>query len=579
MTLRIAVCTTFPDNSWHVYAEQMLSSFIANWPFEIPILVQTDTPKLAEEINKIIRPHDGLKSGWEKDHAEFVERNKDKDDPQDYRKQAVRFCHKVFALKYALKAVNDAKAAGVDDAPRYLIWLDADVLTTRKVTIDDIAKCLPKEGDAVAYLGRKDWPHSECGWLAFDLENGGDKFINSFHAFYDVAKDGINGLFHLEQWDDSWIFDVVRNSPSNNNGDSWKSTNLTPSAAGIEAWPQSPMAPWSKHYKGPIAKQKLINGSQPKSGTMQPLRIETTNSLPNENLHRNIIENQSQITNWVLPCKVNDEEIVVVSAGPMLVAEDLLDEVKAGRRIVAVKHALKPLKEAGIKPWACILLDPRDHVYDFVENPDTDILWFVASQVTPKAVKSLLDAGCKVWGYHASVGAKEAQYTEKQPHSIIDGGSATATRGLFLLDKLGFRKFRLYGYDLCFTKKPDLSEKDERGQPRYFEVEMGYQLPFYKDFRWFWSKGELLAQADEFRQIMELQKWDIRAFGNGVAPFLANIRRVNDLRKAAKLSKMKIPIPVNYEVMLKCKNKTQLWTCLARMLPAVLRNLMMANNS
>lgn len=533
----IAVVTTFPDTSWQIYSKRMLESYVANWPDEMPIMVQTDTPALSEEINKTIRPHDGLISGWKPEHAAFVQRNKDKDDPQDYRKQAVRFCHKVFALKNALDSVNDAKAAGHKDVCRYLIWMDADVLTTRKVTLDDIKKCLPNEGDAVSYLGRKDWPHSECGWLAFDLDNGGGDIIENMHQYY--VKDLV---FKEEQWHDSWIFDQVCKSKP------FKITNLTPDAIGMEAWPQSPMASWSRHYKGPIAKQEL--GAQPNNG-MQQLKIQTTNSIPNDAICRSILENQAQIKNWITPCIEHDEEIVVVSAGPMLIAEDLLDEVKAGRKIVAVKHALEPLKAAGIKPWACILLDPRDHMVDFVQNPDKDIIWLVASQVMPDAVKSLLDAGCTVWGYHASVGAGEAKYIAQQPQSIVEGGSATSTRGLFVLEKLGFRNFRLYGYDLCFTNKPDLRLKDERGQPKYFEIQINY----YNQSRMFWSEGQLLAQSDEFQHILELKnKWDIKAFGSGIVPFLVNVRKAHHLRKASKIGKISSK-PIKYEDMLGCNRK------------------------
>jgi Protein of unknown function DUF115 len=565
MSLAIAVVTTFPDSSWDVYAKRMLESFVANWPDEIPIMVQIDTPNLSEQINKVLRPQDGLQSGWQPEHAAFVERNKGKDDPQDYRKQAVRFCHKVFTLKNALDSVNDAIAAGHKDVCRYLIWLDADVLTTRKVTIDDLRKCLPKEGDAVSYMGRKDWDHSECGWLAFDLENGGSHIIERMWLCY--TKDT---LFDEPQWHDSWIFDHIKVLE-----DKW--TNLTPDAIGMEVWPQSPMAAWSRHYKGPIAKQELAQDPPKKQGGMQPLKIQTCNSIPNDDICRSILENQAQIKNWVTTCKVTDEEIVVVSAGPMLIAEDILEEVKYGRKIVAVKHALEPLKAAGIKPWACILLDPREHVADFVKEPDKDIIWLVASQVTPLAVKRLLDAGCNVWGYHASVGAGETKYTDKQSDSIVDGGSATSTRGLFVLEKLGFRRFRLYGYDLCFAKKPDLGAKDDRGQPANFEIEIGYQLPFYKDYRMFWSRGELLAQADEFRQIMESKSWQIRAFGNGIVPFLANIRRVNDLRKASKIGKISSK-PIKYEDLFKCKNRTQLSMRLLNMLPKILHKQKMVSN-
>lgn len=566
MTLSAAVCTTFPDDSWNVYSKRMLESFIANWPVEVPILVQTDTATLAPEINKILRESDGLKSGWEPDHKAFVERNKGKDDPQDYRKQAVKFCHKVFAIKFALESIKKAKADKAPDAPRHLIWLDADVITTRKVTPDDIIKCLPKEGDAVSYMGRKDWQHSECGWLAFDLENGGDTYIDLIYDQYVT-----DAVFAKTQWHDSWIFDLIR---KDNEVCGRKATNLTATATGMEVWPQSPMASWSRHYKGQAAKQEL---AAPKQSSVQNLKIQTVNSLPDEALRLNILENQTLIKNWISPCKKTAEEIVVVSAGPMLIAEDLLEEVAAGRRIVAVKHALEPLKAAGIKPWACILLDPRDHVYKFVENPDKDIIWLVASQVTPKAVKHLIDSGCTVWGYHAAVGAGETPYTDRQPQSIVTGGSATATRGLFVLEKLGFCRFRLYGYDLCLDKKPNLNEKDERGQPKYFEIEMGYNLPFYNGKRWFWSKGELLAQADEFRMIMESMKWEIQAFGCGIVPFLTNVKRISNLRQQAKIGKMKIKL-VDYEDMLRCRKKTLLSMLSPKRLLLTLRNLTKASN-
>jgi len=523
--LSAAVITTFGDDSWNLYAKSMLQSFVQYWPKEVPIMVKLDTSTLAPEVNKVLREYDGLACGWEKEHAEFVERHKGKDDPTNYRKQVVRFCHKIFAIKYALEAVRKAKAAGDDGIPRYLIWLDADVLTTRPVSVAEIEACLPKEGDAVSYLGRKDWPHSECGWLAFDLDNGGANLIDLFYSMYTS-----DSVLNLEELHDSWVFDHISGT-----GTDIKRTNLSPNAVGMEVWPQSPMAAWSRHYKGPVAKNEL---AQQKNEGMRPLKIQTQNAIPHEDIRAHIEENQKLIKNWIVPCTPTDEEIVVVSAGPMLVPEDIEEEIKSGRKIVAVKHALKPLREVGIIPWATILLDPRPHVYEFVDEIDPSTLCFVASQVDPKVTQKLLDRGCTIWGYHASVGAGEASITEKQEYSIVNGGSATATRGLAVLDKLGFHRFRLYGYDLCFGKKPDMDAVDQYGQKAHMHVEVGYQLQHHKDFRWFYSKPELLAQADEFRQLMENQSWEIKAFGDGIVPFLYNIRRVNDLRKKRKLDKI-----------------------------------------
>jgi len=175
----IATITTFPNNMWDVYAKKMIESYVDYFPKDIPLMIQLDDELLYEQVNKMIPAEYGIFVGQTREHLDFIKRNKDKDHETDYRKQAVRFCHKVFAIAKTLDAIQKAKAAGAEDIPRYLIWMDADVITTKPVTLKDLKRCLPKKDAAVAYLGRKDWDHSECGWLAFDLENGGDKVIES----------------------------------------------------------------------------------------------------------------------------------------------------------------------------------------------------------------------------------------------------------------------------------------------------------------------------------------------------------------------------------------------------------------
>lgn len=563
MNIAAAVVTTFPSTSWQVYSKIMLKNFVAYWPKEIPILIQLDDNLLEEEVKKIKRDQDGFIVGWTKEHSDFVARNKDKDHANEYRKQAVHFCHKVFCLKFACDSAMASREAKAPDAPRYLIWMDADVITTSQVSFDDIIKCLPKDGDTVAYLGRKDWDHSECGWLGFDLDHGGADLINSIYQIYVTDK-----VFSYEQWHDSYIWDQCMKD--------LKKTNLTLDKPGMDIWQHSPMAKFSTHHKGPVAKDMLAGGQANKGSN---LKIQTKNSVPNEVIQRNILENQVQIKNWISGCEKNDEEIVVVSAGPTLIAEDLIEEQKAGRKIVAVKHALMPLEEAGIKPWACILLDPRPHVYEFVENPDTSILWFVASQVVPKAVKRLLDAGCTVWGYHASVNADEADLIEKQYNAIVQGGSATATRGLYLLEKLGFHNFRLYGYDLCYHTKPNMAEKDDLGQPKYFDVTLGVNDQHFKTEAPFWSDGQLLAQREEMQQIITQTPWKIRAFGKGVVPFMVDAKRLSDLRGQRKRAKLGVSKAVSYKEMLECNKTTRLLTNWHNMLPKALRKRIRASNS
>lgn len=580
MSFAASVVTTFPSAAFELYGRAMLQSFTANWPAQIPILCFLDDDTIAGEAEKLLRPQDAIAIHKNKDRQAFLERNAGKDAPDNYRKQALRFCHKVFALKDASDYWKNSKD---EKKARYLIWMDADVLTTRPVSLEEISRCLPEQGACVSYLGRKDWDHSECGWLAFDLQNGGHDFIDKWVEIYTSDE-----VFHYEQWHDSWLFDrllaqYVLDDVANYR-DKTNFTNLTRNRDGMEIWPQSPMAAWSRHYKGPIAKQELApSQSQIRTPGVNPktnIKIETKNSLPHETIRAQIEENQAQIKHWLTDCTKTDEEIVVVSAGPQLVAEDLYEEVKAGRRIIAVKHAIEPLREAGITPWACILLDPRPHLMKFVENPDPNVLWFVASQVNPKVVRKLLDSGCTVWGYHASVGAEEGKLTEKQIGSIVSGGSATATRGLFLLEKMGFTRFRLYGYELSLPDKPDMTALDEYKQPKHFEMSVQAGGLSYQAKRAFWTEAQLIAQFEEFNQILQNRtSWSIKAFGHGMIPFVVRAKEVSDLREKAKKAKLGFSPPISYEELLGCRNKTRLLGKLPWKRPKILRKRKQESNS
>lgn len=537
MSLAIAVCTTFPNNSFDVYSRKMLQSFAQYWPSEIPLLIAVDDDLLFPDIQKIVRPQDAIAIGWTPEHAAFVERNKSKDKADNYRFQVTRFCHKIFALERALDAAIAQKKSGAQ-APRYLIWMDADVITEKQVEFSDIQKCLPKPGDAVATMGRKDWPHSECGWMAFDLENGGGGVIRRLYDAY-VSDE----ILEQQEWHDSWMFDVIIKHGI-------KMTNLTPDASGLDVWQHSPMGAWSRHYKGPVAKSELVKQKSPNK--KQKVTIQTKNSIPAEEIQSHIEENQKLIKNWVQPCLETDEEIAVVSAGPLMFGEDLRGEVAAGRKIMAVKHSLTRLKEAGITPWAVTLLDPRPHVYNFVDNADTAPIWFVASQVNPSVVLKLLHAGCNVWGYHASVGADEISLTSKQPGSIIHGGSATATRGLYMLNRLGFKNFRLYGYELCLMDKPDLNAKNEYGQPKYLEITLEFRSDTIHQKRCFWTEPQFIAQYEEMDALIKGGKFNFEAFGEGIVPFLVRAKNMTELRDKEMFAKINGGVIPTYQELLKC---------------------------
>lgn len=245
------------------------------------------------------------------------------------------------------------------------------------------------------------------------------------------------------------------------------------------------------------------------------LQIKTKNCVPDEEIQANIRYAVSKGLPTIPMCHRHDRLAVMASGGPSLIGQlaEIRQAQARGGYVVCVKHAHDTLLAAGIVPWACMLLDPRSHVQDFIEDPHPDVLYFVASMCHPSTIDRLIERNARVWMYHAHVGANEIEVLrEVAPGSfLVPGGSASATRGISVLHTIGFRRFECFGYDGCYYKKPDLSEKLPDGNPRYYEVEVRG--------RKFWTDGELVAQAQDFEKLLQgTNNFDIAMHGDGMIP-------------------------------------------------------------
>jgi hypothetical protein len=250
------------------------------------------------------------------------------------------------------------------------------------------------------------------------------------------------------------------------------------------------------------------------------IQIRTQNCVPDDRIQANIKYATTLHDNWIRECQPHDLTAVMVSGGPSFV--DHLDELKACRRrksnrIVCVKHSHDVLIENKIIPWACVLLDPRNHVQDFIESPHPDVTYFTASMCHPTTLDRLLDRSARIWGYHALVGAGE-QSALDATDILVAGGSTSAVRGIFLLHALGFRKFRMFGYDSCYRGEVDREETDAKGRQKYFDVEVSG--------RKFVSDPELIAQAQDFDKMLGVMKHlDLDIVGDGMIPHIWSLKR------------------------------------------------------
>jgi hypothetical protein len=182
---------------------------------------------------------------------------------------------------------------------------------------------------------------------------------------------------------------------------------------------------------------------------------------------------------------------------------------------------LKPLQKVGVIPWAVILLDPRAHVADFIDDIHKDSIVFVASMVDHTVTEKLLERKLKIIGYHVAVGAHEEDFV-RNGDCLIVGGSATATRGITVLEGLGFRNMELFGYDCSYQAKPDLQEKKDNGTLKYEEVTLEVETYGKEKLkRTFWTEGQFLAQLQEFRNYYFVREGlNLNFHGDGMIPWI-----------------------------------------------------------
>ena len=190
----------------HLYAVEMINSFFANWPNEVTLTAFIENS--SEIDDSAVKPKIIVKD-FEKNipkYQNFVEKFKEKEKyTDDFRFNVFRFAHKVYAIEAALK---NAKT-------KYLIWLDADIKTYKRITLEFL-ETLIEPGSYMSYLGRenisvKHLNYSECGFLIFDTQHALHKnFWHNMMKMYDGGK-----LFQESEWHDSYIFDIVRKNLEN----------------------------------------------------------------------------------------------------------------------------------------------------------------------------------------------------------------------------------------------------------------------------------------------------------------------------------------------------------------------------
>lgn len=244
----IRVVTTFSETGMLEYGWRFMDTFDAFWPShcklavyyeKLPTLtrIMRNPPPTFRDLRDVEQRTNFL---WRNSTLPIarglvptpVWKRKDRDDGYSFRTDAVKFCHKVFAI---------ADAAARKES-EFLVWIDADVLSFDFVPITFIDDMM--EGYDVAYLGREG-THSECGFLSFRIPQALPMIAAWAHQYTSGE------VFNLTEWHDSFVFDVVRR----NHARSLRFHNLSMHVHRGEQgsghpWHRTPLGLYMDHLKG-----------------------------------------------------------------------------------------------------------------------------------------------------------------------------------------------------------------------------------------------------------------------------------------------------------------------------------------
>ena len=220
---KFTAVTTFNQKGLNEYARRFINSFAINMPIQLMAYAEDCIPDpmnnvewfdLAKESPELV----AFKTKWANvpkangDVTNDPIRSKRRDSGKGFKWDAVRFSHKVYAIFAAAKK-TDADV---------LIWMDADIFCHTAMPIEFLDTFIPEDKD-VCFLGRKD-KFSECGFYSLNLKSKNTQnFLKRFQEFYDDAD---NGIFTLDEWHDSFVFDAVK-KPMQLNELDWSSNLIT----------------------------------------------------------------------------------------------------------------------------------------------------------------------------------------------------------------------------------------------------------------------------------------------------------------------------------------------------------------
>lgn len=213
--------------------------------------------------------------------------------------------------------------------------------------------------------------------------------------------------------------------------------------------------------------------------------------VPDEEAIQNIKDSAEFSLPVFTSSKVKQEgSMIFVAGGPSLrqFLPVLKERSLKGEFIVTSNNTHDYLVEQGIIPSACIILDPKEQVKDYVKRWQPTTKYFIAPVCNKAVFAAALAAGVDVtkillaYGMPNDADVKAQTDLYKRPaKDFLVGGTMTPLRAMPLACMLGFPAIEFYGFDSCFSPdEPELVYADTDPE-RYASLKEANGGMYYSD--------------------------------------------------------------------------------------------------
>jgi hypothetical protein len=238
MNNKITFVTSMNEEGYHKYGKTMLDSVRKFWSDDLTLVCYYHDFEMPEEGGGTITFKNLNDVQDMLDYREqFKQYNGQTPNGYNWRMDAIKWCHKVFALsEEAFLMAEESKDAG------WMIWLDADTVTTKPFCAEDIQSLLTDKC-SIVHLGRTAADYSETSFVAFNLNRQ-----NPLELIADLRGAYISGeVLGYREWHDGFIFERLLNIYKAHGTETY---NLSPTCKDLNAFNTSVLSQWFTHFKG-----------------------------------------------------------------------------------------------------------------------------------------------------------------------------------------------------------------------------------------------------------------------------------------------------------------------------------------